>query len=126
MFKFVETIFELGCVFVENELKGKLGKPAYLEDWISTITPLTAGDSAYQVTFDREDEIGVPGAILIKNNHHSQFFLKTITLENVPGEGTVHFVCNSWVYPAEKYMKDRIFFVNKVMMHGEKADLIVI
>lgn len=90
-----------------------------MEDWITRITPLAAGDSAFKVTFDWEEEIGVPGAILIKNNHHSQFYLKTITLEDVPGEGTVHFVCNSWVYPEEKYTKDRIFFVNKVMIHEE-------
>ncbi|ONI04499.1 hypothetical protein PRUPE_6G324600 [Prunus persica] len=103
----------------ENRFKGKLGEPAYLEDWITTITPLTVGDSAYKVTFDWEEEIGVPGAILIKNNHHSEFFLKTITLEDVPREGRVHFVCNSWVYPAEKYTKDRVFFVNKTFLPSE-------
>ncbi|XP_034219915.1 probable linoleate 9S-lipoxygenase 5 [Prunus dulcis] len=103
----------------ENGFKGKLGEPAYLEDWITTITPLTVGDSAYNVTFDWEEEIGVPGAILIKNNHHSEFFLKTITLEDVPREGRVHFVCNSWVYPAEKYTKDRVFFVNKTFLPSE-------
>ncbi|CAB4285321.1 unnamed protein product [Prunus armeniaca] len=103
----------------ENGFKGKLGEPAYLEDWITTITPLTVGDSAYKVTFDWEEEIGVPGAILIKNNHHSEFFLKTITLEGVPHEGRVHFVCNSWVYPAEKYTKDRVFFVNKTFLPSE-------
>ncbi|XP_008246455.1 PREDICTED: probable linoleate 9S-lipoxygenase 5 [Prunus mume] len=103
----------------ENGFKGKLGEPAYLEDWITTITPLTVGDSAYKVTFDWEEEIGVPGAILIKNNHHSEFFLKTITLEDVPREGRVHFVCNSWVYPAEKYTKDRVFFLNKTFLPSE-------
>ncbi|XP_021817422.1 probable linoleate 9S-lipoxygenase 5 [Prunus avium] len=103
----------------ENGFKGKLGEPAYLEDWITTITPLTVGDSAFKVTFDWEEEIGVPGAILIKNNHHSEFFLKTITLEDVPHEGRVHFVCNSWVYPAEKYTKDRVFFVNKTFLPSE-------
>ncbi|BFG36948.1 hypothetical protein CerSpe_232230 [Prunus speciosa] len=103
----------------ENGFKGKLGKPAYLEDWITTITPLTVGDSAFKVTFDWEEETGVPGAILIKNNHHSEFFLKTITLEDVPGEGRVHFVCNSWVYPAEKYTKDRVFFINKTFLPSE-------
>ncbi|KAL6278610.1 hypothetical protein ACE6H2_022211 [Prunus campanulata] len=103
----------------ENGFKGKLGEPAYLEDWITTITPLTVGDSAFKVTFDWEEEIGVPGAILIKNNHHSEFFLKTITLEDVPHEGRVHFVCNSWVYPAEKYTKDRVFFINKTFLPSE-------
>ncbi|XP_008246453.2 PREDICTED: probable linoleate 9S-lipoxygenase 5 [Prunus mume] len=103
----------------EKGFQGKLGKPAYLEDWITTITPLTAGESAFKVTFDWEDEIGVPGAFLIINNHHTEFFLKTVTLEDVPGEGRVHFVCNSWVYPAEKYTKDRVFFVNKTFLPSE-------
>ena len=88
-----------------------------MEDWITTITPLTAGESAFKVTFDWEDEIGVPGAFLIKNNHHSEFYLKTLTLEDVPVGGKktrIHFVCNSWVYPADKYESDRVFFANKV------------
>ncbi|TKY61501.1 Linoleate 9S-lipoxygenase 6 [Spatholobus suberectus] len=96
-----------------NGMKGKLGKPAYLEDWITTITPLTAGESAFTVTFDWEEDIGTPGAFLIRNNHHSEFYLKSLTLENVPGHGVIHFICNSWVYPAHKYEKDRIFFSNK-------------
>ncbi|CAB4315619.1 unnamed protein product [Prunus armeniaca] len=112
-------VFYSDPIIFENGFKGKLGEPAYLEDWITTITPLTVGDSAYKVTFDWEEEIGVPGAILIKNNHHSEFFLKTITLEDVPREGRVHFVCNSWVYPGEKYTKDRVFFVNKTFLPSE-------
>ncbi|KAK7842091.1 putative linoleate 9s-lipoxygenase 5 [Quercus suber] len=28
---------------------------------------------------------------------------------DVPGQGRVHFVCNSWVYPADKYGKDRTY-----------------
>ncbi|KAK3418571.1 hypothetical protein EUGRSUZ_H04496 [Eucalyptus grandis] len=103
----------------ENGLQGKLGKPAYLEKWITTITPLTAGDSAFKVTFDWDKEVGVPGAIIVQNNHHSQFYLKTITLEDVPGEGRVHFVCNSWVYPADRYKKDRVFFSNKTYLPRE-------
>ena len=96
-------------------MKGKVGKEAYLEDWITTITPLTPGDSAYKVTFDYEEEIGVPGAFIIKNSHHSEFYLKTLTLEDVPGHGgRLHFVCNSWVYPSSKYHTDRVFFTNQV------------
>ncbi|KAI3440436.1 uncharacterized protein J3R85_003505, partial [Psidium guajava] len=103
----------------ENGLRGKLGKPAYLEEWITTITPLTAGDSAFKVTFDWDEEVGVPGAIVMQNNHHSQFYLKTITLEDVPGEGQVRFVCNSWVYPADRYKKDRVFFSNKTYLPSQ-------
>lgn len=110
-------------LYIGHGLKGKLGKPAYLEDWITTITPLTAGESAFKVTFDWDQEIGVPGAFLIRNNHHSEFYLKTVTLEDVPGEGHVHFVCNSWVYPADKYKEDRIFFSNKVIIRKKKMTM---
>lgn len=102
-------------IFVGNGLKGKLGKPTYLEDWITTITPLTAGESAFRVTFDWDEDIGTPGAFSVRNNHHSEFYLRSLTLEDVPGQGVIHFVCNSWVYPAHKYEKDRIFFSNKVI-----------
>ncbi|KAF5463410.1 hypothetical protein F2P56_019327 [Juglans regia] len=103
----------------KNWLQGKLGEPAYLEDWITKITPLTASESVFKVTFDWDNEIGVPGALLVRNNHHSEFYLKSVTLEDVPGQGQIHFVCNSWVYPADKYKKDRIFFTNKTYLPSE-------
>ncbi|WOH14357.1 hypothetical protein DCAR_0933876 [Daucus carota subsp. sativus] len=102
-----------------NGLRGKLGKPAYLEDWITTVTPLAAGESAFDCMFDWEEDIGLPGAFLIRNFHHSEFYLKTLTLENVPGHGNIHFDCNSWVYPAEKYKTDRIFFTNQTYLPSE-------
>ncbi|CAI0551319.1 unnamed protein product [Linum tenue] len=56
----------------ENGNKGKLGKAAYLEKWITTIAPLKAGETAYDVSFEwEEEEIGVPGGFLIKNNHQT-------------------------------------------------------
>ncbi|KAA8545122.1 hypothetical protein F0562_019989 [Nyssa sinensis] len=103
----------------EKGLRGKIGKPAHLEDWITTITPLTAGDSAFNVTFDWDEELGVPGAFIVKNLHHSEFYLKTLTLEDVPGHGQVHFLCNSWVYPAENYKTDRVFFANQTYLPTE-------
>ncbi|KAL5566066.1 hypothetical protein UlMin_029230 [Ulmus minor] len=110
---------ELRLVSSDAGLRGKVGKPAYLEDWITTIAPLTAGDSAFNITFDWNEDQGLPGAFLIRNNHHSEFYLKTLTLEYVPGHGPIHFVCNSWVYPAEKYNKDRIFFANKTYLPSD-------
>ncbi|KAM5561240.1 hypothetical protein ABKV19_022036 [Rosa sericea] len=96
-----------------NGLKGKIGKPAYLENWMFSLIPLAAGDSAFGVSFDWDDQIGVPGAVVVKNNLTSQFFLKSIVLEDVPGVGRMNFVCNSWVYPAKNYKKDGVFFLNK-------------
>ncbi|KAI9084758.1 hypothetical protein K1719_033164 [Acacia pycnantha] len=102
-----------------NGLKGKVGKPAYLENWITTGTHVTAGESTFQVTFEWDEEIGIPGAFLVKSNHHSEFYLRTLTLEDVPGQGDIHFVCNSWVYPAHKYKNDRVFFSNKACLPSE-------
>ncbi|CAN1784047.1 Linoleate 9S-lipoxygenase 1 [Linum perenne] len=103
----------------QNGNKGKLGKPANLENWIPTIAPLTAGETSYSVTFQYEEEDDIPGGFLIKNNHHSEFYLKSLTLEDVPGHGRIHFVCNSWVYPAKRYQKDRVFFANKTYLPHE-------
>jgi linoleate 9S-lipoxygenase len=108
-------IFLTNLIFAENGLKGKLGKPANL-DWIttSTSTPLQTGESAFKVTFDWDEEIGTPGAFLIRNNHDNEFYLKSLTLNGVPGQDVIYFVCNSWIYPAKKYENVRIFFSNKV------------
>ncbi|KAK6915577.1 Lipoxygenase, C-terminal [Dillenia turbinata] len=105
-----------------NKFRAKLGAPAYLEDWITKITPLTAADSQFKVTFDWDKEIGTPGAFIIRNNHHSEFYLKTLTLEDVPGCGPVHFDCNSWVYPAHRYKHDRIFFANKTYLPSDTPE----
>ncbi|KAJ6897541.1 hypothetical protein NC652_024365 [Populus alba x Populus x berolinensis] len=51
--------------------------------------------------------MGLPGAIIIKNNHRSQLYLKTVALEDVPGHGRVLFICNSWVYPSHRYKYNR-------------------
>ncbi|KAJ8771994.1 hypothetical protein K2173_027171 [Erythroxylum novogranatense] len=104
----------------EHGLQAKLGKPANLEDWDTEIPPLTPGESVFGVTFEwNDDDFGVPGAFIIRNNHHSQFYLKTLTLEDVPGEGRIRFVCNSWVYPAKRYKKDRVFFANRTYLPHE-------
>ncbi|KAG8062223.1 hypothetical protein GUJ93_ZPchr0003g18050 [Zizania palustris] len=84
--------------------------------------PAAAGDgggSKFRVTFDWEvEKLGVPGAVIVKNNHGNEFFLKTITLDDVPGHaGHVVFVANSWVYPANKYRYNRVFFSNDVSHH---------
>ncbi|KAL4556317.1 hypothetical protein LXL04_038964 [Taraxacum kok-saghyz] len=108
----------------EGRLRGKLGKKAKLEDWITTFTPFTDGESSYKVTFEWEEDNKVPGAFLIQNHHHNEFYLKTLILEDVPGHGHVHFVCNSWVYPTNRYKKDRIFFNNKAYLPIETPEFL--
>lgn len=100
-----------------NGLQGMPGKPTYLEKWITTVTSLaTAGNAAFPITFDWDEAMGVPEAFIIRNHHNYQFYLKTVTLEDVPGHGQVHFVCNSWVYPEHHYKYNRVFFANKTYL----------
>ncbi|XP_019230722.1 PREDICTED: probable linoleate 9S-lipoxygenase 5 [Nicotiana attenuata] len=105
-----------------NKCRGKPGKPAFLENWEAKFTPLTATDTTFGVTFEWEEEAGIPGAFLIKNFHQKEFYLKTLTLDDVPGHGRVCFICNSWIYPSEYYKKDRIFFSNQTYLPSQTPE----
>ena len=99
----------------DNGNRGRVGAEANLEQWLTSLPSLTTGESKFGVTFDWEvEKLGVPGAVIVKNHHTAEFFLKTITLDDVPGSGTVTFVANSWVYPVGKYRYNRVFFSNDV------------
>ncbi|XP_047315788.1 probable linoleate 9S-lipoxygenase 5 [Impatiens glandulifera] len=104
----------------DKGLRGRLSKETSLENWITSATSLAAGDSVFDVVFEWEEKnMGHPGAFIIRNNHSNEFYLKSLTLEHVPGHGKVHFVCNSWVYPDEKYSTDRVFFANQSYLPHE-------
>ena len=106
----------------DNGGRGKVGAEASLEQWITSLPFISVGENKFSVNFDwAVDKLGVPGAIIVKNNHAAEFFLKTITLDNVPGRGSIDFGANSWVYPQAKYRDNRVFFANDVStpcMHG--------
>lgn len=95
-----------------NGNRGLIGEPAYLQPIITVLPSISAGESKYNVTFKWDENYGIPGAFIIKNNYTSQFFLKSVTIDNFLGKGRFHFACNSWVYPTSKYKYDRIFFTN--------------
>nr|XP_009406046.1 PREDICTED: linoleate 9S-lipoxygenase 6-like [Musa acuminata subsp. malaccensis] len=100
-----------------NGNRGVVGSPASLQ-YLGRLPSLAAGESRFSVTFQWEENKGIPGAVIVKNKHATQFFLKTLTLDNFPGKGRIHFVCNSWVYPANNYRYDRIFFANTTYLPG--------
>ncbi|XP_065853177.1 probable linoleate 9S-lipoxygenase 5 [Euphorbia lathyris] len=95
----------------EHENRGKLGSAAYLETKV-ILGHHDEDEVKFDITFDWEEEIGNPGAFIIRNHHHHEFYLKTLTLEDVPGYDSIHFVCNSWISP----QKDRLFFSNKAYL----------
>ncbi|KAM6567758.1 hypothetical protein CsatA_026886 [Cannabis sativa] len=98
---------------VSGHNANKVGKETKLEDWVTSAPTIIPGDSVFKVSFEWDESIGVPEAVIFKNNHVEELFLKTITLDDVPGEGVVQFICYSWVYSANKYDYDRVFFRNK-------------
>ncbi|XP_010934565.1 probable linoleate 9S-lipoxygenase 5 [Elaeis guineensis] len=102
-----------------NGNRGIVGEPAYLESYITSLPSIAAGESTFTVTFDWNENHGIPGAVIVKNQHSAQFFLKTVTLENFLGKGRIHFVCDSWVYPVDKYKYNRIFFANNTYLPGD-------
>ncbi|KAK2371232.1 seed linoleate 9S-lipoxygenase [Trifolium repens] len=105
--------------------KGKVGKDTFLEGIIASLPTLGAGESAFNIHFEWDDEMGIPGAFYIKNYMQVEFYLKSLTLEDVPNHGTIRFVCNSWVYNAKLYKSPRIFFANKTYLPSETPSPLV-
>jgi linoleate 9S-lipoxygenase len=91
-----------------------VGKAAHLEEAVVSLKSKTDGETVFRVNFEWDESQGIPGAVLVRNLQHAEFFLKTLTLEGVPGRGTVVFVANSWIYPHRLYSQERIFFANDV------------
>ena len=94
--------------------KGKVGKDTFLEGINTSLPTLGAGESAFNIHFEWDGSMGIPGAFYIKNYMQVEFYLKSLTLEDVPNQGTIRFVCNSWVYNTKLYKSVRIFFANHV------------
>ena len=97
-----------------NGGRGKVGKAAHLEEAVVSLKSKTDGETVFRVNFEWDESQGIPGAVLVRNHQTEEVFLKTLTLEGVPGKGTVVFVANSWIYPQSKYRYNRVFFANDV------------
>ncbi|KAG6490528.1 probable linoleate 9S-lipoxygenase 5 [Zingiber officinale] len=102
-----------------DDNRGVVGEKAYLEDFVRKLQAIASGESTFRVTFKWVGEHGIPGAVIVINEDSSEFYLKSMTLEEFPGEGRIHFDCNSWVYPQDKYKYQRVFFVNKTYVAAE-------
>ncbi|CAL5195680.1 unnamed protein product [Lathyrus oleraceus] len=99
--------------------KGKVSNPAFLEGLVTSIPTLGDKQCAFSVYFEWNSNMGIPGAFYIDNFMQGEFFLVSLTIEDVPNHGTINFVCNSWIYNYTKYKTGRIFFANKTYLPSE-------
>ncbi|XP_059072471.1 linoleate 9S-lipoxygenase A-like [Cryptomeria japonica] len=99
-----------------------LGKKGEVESisWNPLDGPI-AGDSKFSVSFTWKTELGLPGALLVRNAHPREFFLKSLSLSAVPGKlPAIRFVCNSWIHPYYLFNKtDRVFFTTQSHLPNE-------
>ncbi|CAO2147813.1 unnamed protein product [Urochloa humidicola] len=108
-----------------NGGKGTVGKPAYLEEAVVSLKYKANMENAFRVNLEWDMSQGIPGAVLVRNLQHDEFFLKKLTLEGVPGKGTVVFFANSWIYPHNLYSQDRIFFTNDTYLPSKMPAALV-
>eukprot|EP00249_Psilotum_nudum_P010909 c22839_g2_i1 orf=70-2889(+) len=106
---------QLVSVDIDPETQdGRRSEWSSLEKWILTLDPITADKGTrYSVHFTLDEGFGTPGALIMNNNHLSEFFLQSVTLE-MPDKSEIYFACNSWVYGGT-----RIFFANKVYLPSD-------
>ncbi|XP_058743502.1 linoleate 9S-lipoxygenase-like [Vicia villosa] len=105
--------------------KGKVGKKTFLKGPLTSIPTLKEKQFAFSIHFEWDHNMGIPGAFYIENFTHDEVFLVSLTLEDVSNHGTINFVCNSWVYNAQKYKSERIFFANKTYLPSETPSPLV-
>lgn len=83
-----------------------------IEKWVATLETLAAQDLKFNIKFVVPKNFGVPGAIIVRNQHPYEFLLVSFCLD-LPDKTVAHYVTNSWVYNTSG-TDGRIFFHNKV------------
>lgn len=99
----------------QNETgEASLSSEVSIEGWVTIFEPLTAGNLSFNLEFAVPNTFGVPGAIIVRNNHPNEFLLVSFALE-LPDKSTAHYITNSWVYNTQN-SGPRIFFRNKAYL----------
>lgn len=86
IFSSITEFFLIIMIFFVANGNGIIGTKAYLEGIITTIPTLGAGKSAFDINFKWDSDMRIPGAFLIKNHLQVEFFLLSLTLEDIPNK----------------------------------------
>ncbi|KAJ4847088.1 hypothetical protein Tsubulata_039036, partial [Turnera subulata] len=113
-----------GTVVDPSTGKGKLSQEAYLKhgksekkDGRKTIT--------YKIKLRVEPQFGVPGAVLVINQHRNKFFLESVNLATQDNH-IIHFDCRSWIYPIKYTASGRLFFSNTSYLPNQTPSALVV
>eukprot|EP00253_Pinus_taeda_P016951 PITA_16951 len=104
--------------------QGLRSRPAHLEWKYLPSFEYVSKDSKHEISFEWAPEMGIPGAVLVTNNHSREFFLKELSIQ-IPGKGHIRFLCNSWIYPKwmsaiySNLIAERVFFANNSYLPDE-------
>jgi len=93
--------------------KGMVSSEVNIEGWVTIFDPLTAENISFNLEFAVPKAFGVPGAIVVRNNHPNEFLLLSFELE-LHDKSKHQYYTNSWIYNTEHEATGRIFFHNKV------------
>ncbi|KAG0604154.1 hypothetical protein M758_10G149300 [Ceratodon purpureus] len=100
--------------------KGKLSDEVIIPKWVATFESLAAQDIEFKINFQVPKDFGVPGAIIVKNEHPNEFLLVSFNL-TLPDNSAAHFITHSWVYNTND-KEGRIFFRNKTYLPAETPE----
>ncbi|KAG0603020.1 hypothetical protein M758_10G059600 [Ceratodon purpureus] len=100
--------------------KALVSRETAVEGWVAVNDKLAAQDISFPMDFVVPKGFGVPGAIIVKNQHPNEFLLVSFSLA-IPDADEAHYLTNSWVYNTAN-TEGRIFFQNKAYLPGDTPD----
>ncbi|XP_074312002.1 linoleate 13S-lipoxygenase 2-1, chloroplastic-like [Silene latifolia] len=87
-------------------------KPVEAKAKLNVLIPKGLNEVKYEAKFHVNDNFGKLGAVLLKNEHSKELYVKTIVIMGLP-EGTVEVTCNSWIASSHDNREKRVFFTNQ-------------
>ncbi|KAL3695948.1 hypothetical protein R1sor_010024 [Riccia sorocarpa] len=100
---------------------GKRSAPSVLYDW-GEKADVVADKIQYTVEWKVPGGFGSPEAIVIRNNHQSEFYLETISIRSNHDDRITFFPCYSWIQPEKLTTHpatERVFFSNRVYLPSD-------
>jgi hypothetical protein len=93
--------------------KALVSKDTAIERWVAADDKFAAQYLSFPMEFVVAKTFGVPGAIVVKNQHPNEFLLVSFSIDMPDSDEALYYLTNSWVYNTNN-TDGRVFFLNKV------------